>query len=81
MSKITLDPELKARLNGLNEQLELCDTDGRTLGHFLPAEVYEELFYAALAAECPYSKEELKRSHKETGGRSLAEFWKSVGRT
>jgi hypothetical protein len=81
MGKVTLDPELRAKLNGLDEQIEVCDESGRTLGHYLPADLYEELFYAALAAESPHSKEELKRRHRETGGRSLAEIWKSLGRT
>ena len=81
MSKVTLDPQLRAKLNGLNEHVEVCDESGHTVGHFLPASLYEELFYKALAAESPHSKEELKRRHHETGGRSLAEIWRSLGRT
>lgn len=81
MSKLTLDPDLQSKLNGLNEPIEICEESGRTVGHFLPTAVYDELFYAALAAESPHSKDELKRRHNETGGRSLAEIWKSLGRT
>lgn len=81
MDKLTLDPDLRTKLNGLDTPLEVCDESGRTVGHFLPAAVYQELFYAALAAETPHSKDELKRRHQETGGRSLAEIWKSLGRT
>ena len=75
MGKLTLGPDLRNMLNGLNEPMELCDEDGHTVGHFLPARLYEELFYAALAAQSPHSKEELKRRHHEVGGCSLAEIW------
>lgn len=81
MSKLIIDQVLRSKLNGLNEQMELCDEAGQTVGHYLPADVYERLFYAALATECPHSAEELKRRHQETGGRPLAEIWKRLGRT
>jgi hypothetical protein len=80
MSKLTLDADLRRRLNGLTEPVEVCDEAGHTVGHFLPADLYQELFYTALAAESPHSKEELKRRHRETGGRSLAEIWQRHGR-
>jgi hypothetical protein len=80
MSKITIDADLRGKLNGFNEHLEICNEAGQTVGHFLPAELYDELFYAALAAESPHTKEELKRRHQETGGRSLAEIWRRLGR-
>jgi len=80
MSKLILDPELQTKLNGLNQQVEVCDESGRTVGHFLPVAVYDELLYAALAAESPHSKEELRRRRQETAGRSLDEIWTSLGR-
>ncbi len=79
MGKLTLDSDLRSRLNGLNEPLELCDEAGRPVGHFLPHSLYEDLFYAALAAESPHSKEELKRRHQEAGGRPLAEILQRLG--
>jgi hypothetical protein len=79
MGKLTLDSDLRNKLNGLNEPLEVCDETGHTVGHFLPHPLYEDLFYAALAAESPHSKEELKRRHRESGGRSLAEIWRRLG--
>jgi hypothetical protein len=79
MTQITADPVLRSRLNGLDEHLEIRDEQGRTLGHFLPQAIYEELFWGALAAESGRSKEELRRRHHETGGRSLAEIWRSLG--
>lgn len=81
MKKVTLDPNLRSQLNGLTEELEVCDDSGRTLGHFLPAELYQKLIYAAAEAACPYSEEELERMSQETGGRPLAEIWKELGRT
>jgi hypothetical protein len=79
MGRLTLDPDLRNKLNGLNEPMEVCDEGGQIVGHFLPAKLYEELFYVALAAESPHSKDELKRRHREAGGRSLAEIWKRLG--
>jgi hypothetical protein len=79
MSKVILDPELKARLDGLSQPLEICDPDGRTLGRVLPESVYRRLLYAAAEAACPHSKEEQERRRQETNGRSRAEFWQSLG--
>ena len=79
MSKITLDPVLRAKLNGLNQPLEICDADGHTLGHFLPADAYRRLLYAAVEAACPHSPAELERRRNEGGGTSLSEFWKGLG--
>jgi hypothetical protein len=81
MTKLTLDPQLRAKLNGLNEQIEVCDESGAIIGHFLPAAVYQKLLYAAAEAACPYTKEELQKFQQQTGGRSLAEIWKSLGCT
>lgn len=81
MGKLILDAELRKKLNGLNEPMEICDEGGQTLGHFLPATAFDDLFYAALAVDSPHSKEELRRRHREIGGRSLAEIWKSLGRS
>ncbi len=78
MGRLTLDSDLRGKLNGLNEPLELCDETGHTVGHFLPHPLYEDLFYAALAAESPHSKEELKRRHRESAARSLAEIWQRL---
>jgi hypothetical protein len=78
MGKLTIDSHLRNKLKGLNEPLELCDESGRTIGHFLPCDIYEDLFYGALAAESPHSKEELERRHQETGGRSLVEIWQCL---
>jgi hypothetical protein len=76
MSKLTLDPQLKAKLNGLNEHLVLCDEAGKTVGHFLPDDVYQRLLYDSINARV--TDEELRRADAEPGGRSLAEIWASL---
>jgi hypothetical protein len=81
MSQLTLDTDLPDKLRHLDQEVELCDENGRIIGHYLPDALYHELFYAALAANSPHSKEELRRRHQETGGHSLSEIWKSLGRT
>jgi hypothetical protein len=75
MSKVTLDNGLLVK----HEPLEICDEGGQTVGHFLPPGVYKKFVYAALAAECPYSAEDLARMQQETGGRPLAELWRELG--
>jgi hypothetical protein len=79
MSKVILDPQLRAKLNGLQAPLEVCDETGKTLGHFLPAETYRKLLYAAASAACPHDRAEQERRRQEPGGRSLADFWKDLG--
>ena len=81
MSKLELDAEMRSKLDGINDHVELCDETGKTVGHFLPTALYERMYYAALALESPHSPEELKRRRNETGGRSLKEIWLSLGRT
>jgi transcriptional regulator GlxA family with amidase domain len=79
MTTIVADPALRSRLNGLDRHLEIRDENGQPVGHFLPQSLYEDLFYGALAAESGISMDNLKRMHQETGGRTLAEFWKDLG--
>lgn len=79
MNKIILDEALRAKLNGLTQDIKLCDEAGNTLGHFLPIDIYKELLFAW--ADKHFPPEEMERLRNETGGRSLAEIWKSLGRT
>jgi hypothetical protein len=82
MSRVTLDQELRSKLNGLNEPLEICDEQGRILGQFLPAAVYRKMLYAlAESQRPPLSAEEMARRRQETGGRSLKEIWQRLGVT
>ena len=80
MSRVLLDPQLQAKLNGLNEHLELCDANGRTVGHFLPDALYRKMLYQIAEAACPDSPEELARMEREAGGRPLADIWRDLGK-
>ena len=79
MSKVTLDPELASKLNGVGEPLLICDEAGRTLGHFLPTDLYRELLLGW--AEAHITEEELERRREEPRGRTLPEIWKNLGRS
>jgi hypothetical protein len=79
MNKVIVDDALRSKLNGLNDDVELCDATGQTLGHFVPEDFYKELVYAWLNAQI--TDEELEQISREPGGRPLAEIWKSLGRT
>ena len=46
MDKITLDADVRSRLNGLNRLAEMCDEDGNTLGFFVPPGEYHEMMQA-----------------------------------
>jgi hypothetical protein len=81
MSKVTLDAQMRSRLNGLNEPLELCDESGETIGHFVPAGVYEQMLYRIADAQCPYTADELARMRAQTGGRTLAEWRRATGQS
>lgn len=79
MSRITLDPNLRTRLNGLNERLEVCDEAGEVVGHFVPEAEYQRMLYRLAELQCPYSAEELDAMDKETGGKTLDELWRELG--
>ena len=79
MSKVILDDDLRAKLNGLTETVEFCEPSGETVGHYVPHDQYMKLLYALAKTEVPL--EELKRRAAKPGGKSLAEIWKKLGRT
>ncbi len=81
MSRITLDAALRSKLNDLNESLVVCDENGQTVGHFLPAETYRKMLYQIAESQCPYTQEQLKALRQETGGQPLAELWKTLGQS
>ncbi|MCI0684244.1 MAG: hypothetical protein L0Y71_19210 [Gemmataceae bacterium] len=76
MSTIILDADLRAKLNGLSERIDVRDEAGDIVGHFLPTEEYYRLLCKTI--EIPYTKEEIARRRAEKGGRTLAEIWKEL---
>jgi hypothetical protein len=81
MDKIVLDEELRSRLNGMTSVLEICTTDGTTVGHFVPADQFKKMLYAWAERHNDVTPEELQRRCRENKGkgRSLAEIWKDLG--
>ena len=80
MGKVMLDTDLRSRLNGLDQHLEICDEQGKTLGHYLPAEQFDRLLYSlAETQRPPLSEEEIKRRRSQRNGRPLKEIWRSLG--
>jgi hypothetical protein len=76
MTKVIVGESLRAQLPSLAERIEFCDEAGKTLGRFLPEDVYRELVRACAGH---ISEEEIERRRREPRGRTLAEIWKSLG--
>jgi len=75
MATITLDPDLRARLNGLNHHVTVVDEAGQAVGLFLPMDDYKALLrYIPI----PFSAEEIEQLRKAGGGCSLEEIWKRL---
>lgn len=77
MSPVILDDALRSRLNGLSEPVPVCEADGRTVGHFLPEDLYLKWLYAR-AAEA-VTTAELAAAAAEPGGHTLAEVKARLG--
>jgi hypothetical protein len=75
MNTITLDPELRARLNGLDQQMEVRDEGGRVMGHFLPAGLYRELVTAWGRGQFTDrgERDQARQEVKQAGGLTTAE--------
>jgi hypothetical protein len=63
MTRITLDADLRSKLLGLTQPLELCDESGRVLARLLPA--IDPSSYEGL--EPQISREELQRRKQNKG--------------
>jgi hypothetical protein len=80
MSKVILDAALKTKLHGLREQVELCDTDGQTMGRYVPEELYQKLLYQLAESQRPVlPDDEIKRRRQVNGGKTLAEILHKLG--
>jgi hypothetical protein len=81
MSKVILNEALRSQLNGLNQEVEICDPDGRTVGHYVPVEQYKKMLYAWAESQSGITMEELqRRRHENKGkGRPLADILKDLG--
>jgi hypothetical protein len=72
-NRIMIDQSLTTQLQGLAVPVELVDESGRMLGHFVPRTATSD------SDGCPYSAEELEAMRGESGGRPLAEIWRTLG--
>lgn len=77
MSKIILDDATRAKLSGLSGPVEVCSSDGKTIGHFMPSDEFIRSVYDWARTEV--DDEELERVSRETGGRTLGEIKKRLG--
>jgi hypothetical protein len=76
MGKIMVDAILREKLNGLHQQIEICDENDQLVGVFLPAAEFRAL---TGSTEIPFTDEEIELAKNSGGGCSLAEFWKRMG--
>jgi hypothetical protein len=75
MGTVILDDELKAKLNGLNEHLEVRDASGKLVGHFLPDELYMGMLF-------DWAKAEFAREEAEEAAQGIVRKWDGTsGRT
>ena len=78
MSKVTLDAATQARWHGMSEPVEFCDEKGQTVGHFLPADLYQKLLHRLAESQCPFTPEQLRSMRAESGGRPLSDLWRAI---
>jgi hypothetical protein len=81
MSKLIADESLRKQINGAAEPFEICDTEGKVLGHFVPPDFYKWLIYEAAKHPPDLTPEEIQRRLSEGPGRPLAQIWKDLGRS
>ena len=80
MNKVILDPDLKAKLRGLTEQMEFCDVNGQTMGRYAPEDQYQKLLYQLAESQRPtLSPVEIQRRRQMPGHKSLADIRPTAG--
>ena len=80
MSTVVLDADKRVTIDAFNETIEIKKQDGQVIGMYVPEADYKKMLYVWAEAQCPFTKEELEERRKQTGGSSLAEIWKRLGR-
>ncbi len=74
MTTVTLDDALRAKLNGLNEQVEVRDEAGRRVGFFVPEDLFMRLMYEWAKVEFGRDDEAARRAAAEPGGMTTPEL-------
>jgi hypothetical protein len=71
---------MKAELHDLREQIELCDTNGQTMGRCVPEDVYQKLLYLLAESKRTHlSADEIQRRRLAKGSKSLADILQTLG--
>ncbi len=70
MERVVVDADGRVAFSGLDRQLEVADTAGKTLGYFVPPATYWAMVHARLDQEP--TAEELDAARRETGGLDIA---------
>lgn len=75
MSKLILDPVLRAELSQSPGEVELCDETGQAMGYFLPPGLFRKLLSAWVNAEfaAEGSRDAALQEFRRAGGVSTAE--------
>jgi len=69
MSTVVIERALRAKLNGLNQELEFRDEAGNVIGYFLPPKLHEKLLYGWAKSQVTDEElEEARRDYREKGG-------------
>jgi hypothetical protein len=74
MTKITVDPELRAKLHDFQELIEVRDENGQVVGFFHPAAASGE------AASSPISDDEIEACRQQRTGRPLSDIFADLER-
>ena len=77
MTKVTVDPELRAKLGDLQELVEFRDESGRVVGFFHPVALSH---VASNQASSPISDAEIETARQQKSGRPLAEVFADLDR-
>jgi hypothetical protein len=71
MTKITIDAATFEKLKEVREKAELCDENGRIVGHFVPGPPRD----AQGRIIVPFTDKEIDEMAKQSGGRQLTDIF------
>ena len=76
MTRLTVDAAFLARLDKLDDVLEVCDESGRTVGYLHTIAPTNE------GSACsPFSDEEIQRRRQQRTGRQLSDILADLGKS
>jgi hypothetical protein len=74
MERLVVNASVFTQLPGWDQEFEVCDESGRTLGYFLSPQFHQELLYAwAKTQFSDDEREEARRELQQVGGLSTAD--------